>query len=120
MRGKGCCDPDRYRGTGGCGASALQRVAASTRDLFIGWFLPKWCYPAVRPFIYSLLDDPLREAFRFPKAPAPVAALTHLVLRVRALALRLFPERRHPKLRTKQVTLTYPGGYRIEDLGSLR
>ena len=97
-----------------------QRVAASTRDLFIGWFLPKWCYPAVRPFIYSLLDDPLREAFRFPKASAAIALLTHLALRVRAVALRWFPERRNPKLRTKLKTLTYPDGYQIEDLGSLR
>ena len=96
-----------------------QRVAASTRDLFIGWFLPKWCYPAVRPFIYALLDDPLREAFRFPKAPALVAAMTRASLRARAFALRFFPERTRPKLRTELRNLTYPQGYRIEDLGSL-
>ena len=96
-----------------------QRVAASTRDLFIGWFLPRWCYPAVRPFIYALLDDPLREAFRFPKAPKVVEWLTHFALLSRARAMRWFPERRVPKLRTELKTLSYPDGYRIEDLGSL-
>ena len=96
-----------------------QRVAMATRDLFIGWFLPRWCYPAIRPFIHSLLDDPLREAFQFPKAPAAVTALTRASLNARAVALRFFPERTTPKLRTKQKTITYPAGYRIEDLGSL-
>ena len=96
-----------------------QRVGGATRDLFIGWFLPKWCYPAVRPFIYSLLDDPLLEAFRFPKAPALVTALTRASLGARAFALRFFPERTRPKLRTHLKTLSYPQGHRIEDLGSL-
>jgi ER-bound oxygenase mpaB/B'/Rubber oxygenase, catalytic domain len=97
-----------------------QRVAGATRDLFIGWFLPRALYPLARPFVHALLDDPLREAFRFPKAPGLVSGLMRLSLGARAVALRLFPERRQPKLRTKLKNPTYPKGYQIEDLGTLR
>ena len=41
-------------------------AATRTRDMFLGWFLPKFLYPVGAPFLHALLDDSLLEAFGFP------------------------------------------------------
>ncbi len=93
------------------------RVAAGTRDMFLGWFLPRFLHPLGAPFLYALLDDLLLEAFGFPK-PAPILRpLVSGLLRARARLVRLLPERRQPRLRTGPRRPTYPNGYRVEELG---
>ncbi len=94
-------------------------VAARLRDTFLGWFLPAPVRRLGQPFVYAMMDEPLLEAFGFPK-PAP--ALRRLVeesLRARARLVRELPERRRPRQRTQGGIRhrTYPHGYRIEDLG---
>jgi hypothetical protein len=102
---------ERFRRT-----PAGQRVAAATRDMFLAWFpfLPRWIRTQA---IHAIMDEPLLDAFGFPK-PSPV--LTKAVeeaLRARGRLVRALPPRRRPKLRTAMRHRTYRSGYRIEGLG---
>jgi hypothetical protein len=101
----------RYRFT-----EANRAVGAATRDLFAGWF-PRLLRPVVRQAIYALLDAPARRAFGFPNANPVIAALVIAAMKARAIALRFWPRRRRPLLRTAMTHPTYPKGYEIETLG---
>ena len=90
---------------------ATAAVATATRDMFLGWFLPKFLYPVGAPFLHAMLDDRLLDAFGFPKPPAGLRWLVSGLLRTRGRLLRLLPERRGPR------RPTYPNGYRVEELG---
>lgn len=98
-------------------SEAVARVAASTRDMFLGWFLPKFLHPAGAPFLYAVLDDTLLEVFGFPKPSPATRWLVSSLLRLRGRMLRPLPERRKPHLRTGPRRPTYPNGYRVEELG---
>jgi hypothetical protein len=97
-------------------AATNARVGAATRDLFMGWF-PPFLRPLVRLGIYAMLDDPVRAAFGFPRAPGIVRWLGESGLQARAAALRWFPPRRRPYLYVEQRHRSYPRGYTISDLG---
>jgi hypothetical protein len=97
-------------------AEATQRVGAATREMFVRWF-PRPFAPLVRSSIYALLDDPLREAFGFPRASRLMGWLVPALLRMRARCLRWLPARRTPRRRTEMQRALYPGGYVIEELG---
>ena len=76
---------------------------------------PKW---VVRRFAFSLMDEPLLRAFRYP-----VLGRGSVVLPrrdgLRARLLRLFPARSKPKwVSTYGYFRTYPAGYEIGDLGT--
>jgi hypothetical protein len=45
-----------------------RRVGTATRELFVSWF-PRLAAPLVRSAIHAMLDDPLIEAFGFPRPP---------------------------------------------------
>jgi hypothetical protein len=92
-------------------------IAASTRDMFLGWFLPKALHRFGAPFLYAVLDDALLAAFGFPKPPARYRRLVESLLRLRGWLVRLLPERGRPRLRTGPRRPTYPDGYAIEALG---
>src|SRR5688572_18122663 len=77
---------------------ANARVATGTRDMFLGWFLPKLLHPLGAPFLYALFDDLLLDAFGFPKPRAFLRRLVPALLRARARLVRLLPERRRPRL----------------------
>jgi hypothetical protein len=98
-------------------SAANQRVGAATRDMFLGWYLPKSLWGLGKPALYALLDDPLLAAFGFPKPPAAVRQLVQAALRLRARLVRRLPERQQPLLHTAMRRPTYPRGYRIEALG---
>ena len=92
------------------------RVGLATRDLFMSWF-PRWTRPLVKKGIYAAMDEPLLEAFGFPK-PAPfMRKMTEASLKLRARALRLLPSRHQPVLRTEMKPRSYPDGYQIEKIG---
>jgi hypothetical protein len=95
---------------------AGNRVGAATRDMFIGWFqgLPK---SLGRPFVHALLDEPLLDALGFPHPARAVRAAATASLHARSLAVRFFPERRQPRLRTEERHRTYPEHVEIEQLG---
>ena len=69
------------------------RVAVATRELFLSWF---------------------------PGLPRPTATERRVVesaLRARGRALRTFPPRRRPRLRTEGRRRSYPRGWRVDELG---
>lgn len=96
---------------------ANRRVGESTVNLFLSWFLPKPLYPLGAPFIYAMLDEPLLEAFGFPRQPPWLRGLVAGALRVRSRFVRLMGERRAPFLHAEKKHRSYPGGYRVEELG---
>ena len=93
-----------------------QRVGAATRELFVNWF-PRFLAPVVRSVIYALLDEPLIEAFGFPKPSPFMRRVVASVLRLRATVARFLPPRRKPRLRTEMRHPSYPAGYVTEQLG---
>jgi hypothetical protein len=97
-------------------AETNRRVGEATRDLFLSWF-PGPLRPLVRPAIYAMMDDALIAAFGFPRPSRAMRSLVAAALRLRARALRAWPARRRPCLRTEGRPRSYPDGYRIEELG---
>lgn len=95
---------------------ANQRVGAATRELFVSWF-PWFLSPLVRSVIYSLLDDPLIDAFGFPRPSRLMRRVVPGALRLRAALAGLLPPHRRPRLRTEMAHPSYPEGYVIERLG---
>jgi hypothetical protein len=96
--------------------AANVRVGSATRELFVGW-MPRLFSPVARRVIYALLDDPLIDAFGFPRPSNLMRRLVEGGLRLRARTLRWLPVRRRPRLRTEMRHPTYPHGYTIEQLG---
>jgi hypothetical protein len=92
-------------------------ISEATRDLLLSWYLPKPLQRFGNPVVYAIMDDPLREAFGFPKAPEALERTLRGLLRARSRVLRHLPERRQPKRITTQPHRTYPEGYEIEQLG---
>jgi hypothetical protein len=93
-----------------------RRVGAATRELFASWF--PWPFrPLVRRGIHALLDDPLREAFGFPKPGRFLRWFLSASLRMRARFLRMWPRRKVPLLRTEMKRRSHPCGYAIEKVG---
>jgi hypothetical protein len=99
---------------------SARRVAEATRDMFLDWFLPRSLHPIGRPAIYALMDDPLLEAFRFPRPPDAIRNLVHESLRLRSRVVAHLPERRTPQLRTEMRHRSYPQGYTVAKLGPPR
>jgi len=101
----------RFRSTPGG-----HRVAVATRELFLSWFpgLPR---PVGRRAIHAALDEPLLDALGFPHPTAAERRAVAAVLRARGRALRAFPPRRRPRLRTEGRRRSYPRGWRVDELG---
>jgi hypothetical protein len=97
-----------------------RRVADSTLDLMTTFppnsYAPKW---AVKRFAYSLMDEPLRRAFRSP-TPTRIERVLFLgAMQLRARLLRFFPARSEPRWVSQYgYYRTYPAGYEIEHLGT--
>ena len=95
-----------------------RRVADATLALMAG-FQPRPVQPLMDVFSRSLMDPPLRAAFRYADPPAAVVALSRGLLKARGRLLRLFPARRDPKLIEDLPQIrSYPDGYDLEKLGS--
>jgi len=92
-------------------------LAVATRDLFLGWYLPRFLWPLGRPFIHAMMDDALLDAVGLPHPHPLVRRLAEGALRLRSRIVRRLPERTRPRLITQQRNRTYPRGYRIEELG---
>jgi hypothetical protein len=93
------------------------RVGEATVQIFLNWY-PKPLRPTIRRMIYAMMDDPLREAFGFPKVHNVLTAIGTGGLRLRGgLIRRIMPPRRRPYHFTEAHSRTYPQGYAIEALG---
>jgi hypothetical protein len=95
---------------------AGHRVAVAMIEMFVGKIpgLPK---SVGTRGVCALLDDPLLVALGLPRPTAAERRAVEGALKLRARALRLFPPRRRPRLRTELSRRTYPKGYRVEELG---
>jgi len=98
-------------------SDAGQRVASSSRDMFLAWMLPKPLFGLGAPAIHALLDDVLLDAFGFPHPPRALRRSVEAALRLRGWLCAHVPERRTPKIRTRMKHRSYPHGYQIETLG---
>jgi hypothetical protein len=96
-----------------------ERVGRATRDMFLAWFpgLPKRFGAQA---IYALMDEPLLDAFGFPRPPRALSSAVEGALRARARVVALLPPRRGPRLRTRRRTRTYDGRWELEELGPVR
>jgi hypothetical protein len=96
-----------------------ERVGRATRDMFLAWFpgLPKRVGARA---IYALMDEPLLEAFGFPRPPPALRGAVESALRGRARLVALFPPRHSPHLRTRRRTRTYGRRWELEELGPAR
>jgi hypothetical protein len=99
-------------------APSNYHIGLPTRDLFLGIYLPKFLWPLAKPLIYAIMDEPLLEAFGFPKPPPLLRRLLCGALKWRGKVLRWLPERQTPHLGTQVKRPTYPEGYEIEELGT--
>lgn len=96
-----------------------RRIALATRDLFASWF-PRILSPIVNQCIYALLDDPMLEAFGFPKPRPAFRAFVRSSLRLRARFVRRLPPRRKPVFFVDRRNRTYPNGWEIDAIGPPR
>jgi hypothetical protein len=95
-----------------------RRVADSTLALMQTFYATPLQKPAGL-FARALMDQPLRDAFRYDPPPAAVQTLSRAALRARGVALRAFPARRRPKLiQDISWVRSYPDGYHVEQLGT--
>ncbi|MFG2820480.1 oxygenase MpaB family protein [Kitasatospora sp. NPDC048365] len=93
-------------------------VSDATLDLTASWY-PRPLGAAMRYASLCLLDDPLREAFGYPRPPAALRFAARAGMRLRGRFVRLLPPRRRPSLaRDGRQVRGYPNGYRISELGT--
>ena len=99
-------------------ADSNAEIAGVTRDLLLSFYLPQRLVPLGRPIVHALCDPPLRAAMGFRAPPRWLERGVLAGLKVRSTLLRRLPARRHPRLITARRRPTYPGGYRIAELGT--
>ncbi len=92
-------------------------LARATRDLLLGWYLPKPLWPLGRPFVHALMDDQLLAAVGLPRPHPAVRRVAEEAIRLRSRLVRRLPARRSPRFITRRRHPTYPSGYTIEELG---
>lgn len=95
---------------------ANRRLGEATLRIFLDWY-PAPLRPLVREVLYCLMDDPLLEAFGFPK---PHSALRFMVQRSLWLGqklIRFMPPRRKPFSFVDQPNRSYPQGFQVAKLG---
>ncbi len=101
-------------------AEVNNHIGSATRDLLLGFYLPKFMWPFGKLFINALMDEPLCESFGFYKPPVLFQHIMKNILKLRGKLLRYFPERSRPRLGTQVKRPTYPEGYNIEELGTFK
>ncbi|MER7015539.1 oxygenase MpaB family protein [Saccharopolyspora sp. NPDC000359] len=92
-----------------------RRVADATLELFGSWY-PSMLSPAVVRAARFLMDPHLLGAFGFPQVSRFGRKAAELGLRLRAQLIRVGPVRSDSRPAVPDP-LTYPGGYRISELG---
>lgn len=95
-----------------------RRVADATLALMRTFYAKPLRRPAGL-FARALMDQPLRDAFRYDAPPEVVQRASRFGLRLRGVVLRAFPPRQEPKqIEDISWIRSYPNGYDIEQLGT--
>lgn len=100
--------------------SGARAVADSTLDLMCT-FPPNNLAPQalIKSFSYSLMDDPLLDAFRYKRPSTVMRTISRGALKARGRLLRFFPPRSKPKFARELPNIrSYPTGYTLEELGT--
>jgi hypothetical protein len=95
-------------------------VAESTLAL-LATFPPNHRLPAglVRRISLATMDDPLLDAFGFPRPSRVLRTLVRSGLKARGRVVRLLPPRREPFFARQLPQIrSYPSGYAVADLGT--
>lgn len=93
-------------------------IADKTIDLLLGFYLPRWLFGIGRPFVFALLDEPLRMALGIRKVSNWRTGLMKAGLRLHAFFHQISREPKEPVLGSRRKRPTYPEGYQIEELGT--
>ncbi|OOG72978.1 oxygenase MpaB family protein [Algoriphagus sp. A40] len=99
-------------------AASNRVIADKTIDLVLGFYIPKWLFWLGRPFVFALLDAPLREALSIRKVSNLRIWIVKKGLALHALFHQITGEPDQPVLGTKRKRPSYPEGYQIEELGT--
>lgn len=97
-----------------------RRVADSTLDLMTT-FAPHKYLPArvARRLAYALMDEPLLDAFDYPRPSRGERMLVEGGMRLRATMIAHLPARKRPKFASDfSFVRSYPDGYAIATLGT--
>ncbi len=92
-------------------------IGMATIDIFLKWY-PAPLRPVITQFIYAMMDDPLREAFGFPKPHSIYNKVADFGLKLAARVLRHMPPRKTPFMLTQAPNRTYPDGFNISEIGA--
>jgi hypothetical protein len=97
-----------------------RRVADATLDLMTTFppnsYAPTWL---VKRFAFSLMDEPLLRAFRYPVPSRLERGFFVGAMKLRARLLRFLPARSKPKWVSQYGYFrTYPAGYDVDHLGT--
>jgi len=93
-------------------------VSDATLALMVG-FQPWALRPLIRRLTLALLDDPLLDAFAYPRPGAAARTIAAAALRARAVVERRLPPRRTPRyVREMRDFAIYPDGYTVDRLGT--
>jgi hypothetical protein len=101
-------------------SAKARRVADATLDLMTT-FPPNDKAPAraAKRFAFALMDDPLLDAFRYPRPRRWERWAAGTALRARALLIGRMPAREKPRyVRDMGYYRTYPQGFEVEQLGT--
>ena len=96
---------------------AGRRVANSTRDLLLSFYLPKSLWKVAEPAVYALMDEPLLDAMGYPKPGDTARRRIEGLMKARAKLLRLLPKNKYPQMSTLLQYPTHPDGYSVDDIG---
>jgi hypothetical protein len=99
-------------------AETNERIASVTRDVLLGFYLPRLLIPVGRPIVHTLLDAPLAEAMGFSQPSTALRRIARGALKLRARIAKQLPDRQRPHLLTRVKRATYPEGYKIRELGT--
>ncbi|MEA3410415.1 MAG: oxygenase MpaB family protein [Pseudomonadota bacterium] len=99
-------------------AESNQRIGAATRDLLLGFYLPRFLLPLGRPIAHALMDEKLLRSMGFTPPSRLLRSITSGSLTLHARVLKWIPSRRHPHLLTRVKRPTYPEGYQVAQLGT--
>lgn len=95
------------------------KIATVTENLMLSWFLPKFLYFIGRPFLHSIMEPNLLDAFQH-KRPNPIIRFLSInALKLRGKLVKLLPPRTQAFRRTGKDSKHdyYPNGYTKDDIG---
>lgn len=97
-------------------AKTNKRVGDATVNIVKNW-MPSIVGPFVLPVMTCFFDEKMRRAMGYAAPPALLQKLVNLTMAVRAKAIKYISFLPYPFFITEQANRSYPGGFKIEDLG---